>query len=114
MANVGISTSCFYPMETELALENAAELGIRDFEVHLSTFSELNDGYLKELNKILKHYGARVHSLHPFYSMLESAMFFSDYNERRFADGVEIYKQFFHAAAKLGAKYLVFHGGSTI
>ena len=101
-------------METELALENAAELGIRDFEVHLSTFSELNDGYLKELNKILKHYGARVHSLHPFYSMLESAMFFSDYNERRFADGVEIYKQFFHAAAKLGAKYLVFHGGSTI
>lgn len=114
MANVGISTSCFYPMETELALENAARLGIRDFEVHLSTFSELNDGYLKELNKILKHYGARVHSLHPFYSMLESAMFFSEYNERRFADGVEIYKQFFHAAARLGADYLVFHGGSTI
>lgn len=114
LANVGISTSCFYPMETELALENAAMLGIRDFEVHLSTFSELNDGYLKELNKILKHYGARVHSLHPFYSMLESAMFFSNYNERRFTDGVEIYKQFFHAAAKLGAKYLVFHGGSTV
>lgn len=114
LANVGISTSCFYPMETELALEHAARLGIRDFEVHFSTFSELSGGYLKELNKLLKHYGARVHAVHPFYSMLESAMFFSDYNERRFADGVEIYKQFFHAAAKIGAQYLVFHGGSTI
>ena len=114
LANVGISTSCFYPMETELALENGARLGISDFEVHFSTFSELHSGYLKELNKLLKHYGARVHSVHPFYSMLESAMFFSEYNERRFADGVEIYKQFFHATARIGAKYLVFHGGTTI
>ena len=62
---------------------------------------------------MLKAYGAQVHSVHPFYSLLESPMFFSDYSERRFADGLEIYKQFFHAAAKLGAQNIVFHGGQT-
>ncbi len=114
MAKTGISTACFYPLETEKSLEKAAQAGIRDFEVHFSTFSELSDKYLKELRKMLRYYGGEVRTVHPFYSMLESAMFFSEYNERRFADGMEIYKQFFHAAARLGAKYLVFHGGTTI
>lgn len=114
MSPVGISTSCFYPMETEMALQKAAEAGIKHFEVHFSTFSELNKGYLKELNKMMRYYGAQAHSVHPFYSMLESAMFFSDYSERRFADGVEIYKQLFYAAAYIGAEYLVFHGGATM
>lgn len=113
MANVGVSTACLYPMETERALETVAKMGIKDFEVHFSTFSELTDGYLKELKKILKYYGAEVYSVHPFYCVLESSMFFSDYNERRFADGLEIYKQYFHATAKIGAKYLVFHGGQN-
>ena len=114
MEPIGISTSCFYPLETEIALRTAAEAGFRTLEVHFSTFSELTDGYLKEFRKMLRYYGAEVHSVHPFYSMLESAMFFSDYSERRFADGAELYKQYFHAAAKIGAKYLVFHGGSNI
>ena len=114
MATVGISTSCFYPEATELALKNALEAGILNFEVHPSTFSELNRHYLKEIKKMLRHYGARIHSVHPFYSALESAMFFSDYCERRFADGMEIYKQYFQTAAYLGADYLVFHGGQTI
>lgn len=114
MATIGISTSCFYPAETEKALRTAAEAGITHFEVHFSTFSELSDGYIREMRKMLRHYGARVHSVHPFYSALESAMFFSNYNERRFADGLEIYKRLFHTAAKLGADYLVFHGGSNI
>lgn len=114
MAAVGVSTSCFYPMETEKALRIAAEAGIDRFEIHFSTFSEITDGYLRELRKMLRYYGAQVHSVHPFYSALESAMFFSDYSERRFADGLEMYRQLFHAAAKLGAGYLVFHGGQTI
>lgn len=113
MANVGISIACLYPMETERALETAAKLAIKDLEVHFSTFSELTDRYLNELKKILKYYDASVHSVHPFYCMLESPMFFSDYDERRFADGLEIYKQYFHAAAKIGAEYLVFHGGQN-
>ena len=36
-------------------------------------------------------------------------MFFSSYY-RRFQDGIEIYKRFFHAANLLGANILVFHG----
>lgn len=114
MSVVGISTSCFYPMETEIALQKSLEAGISDFEVHFSTFSELSRDYLKEIRKMLRHYGANVHSVHPFYSMLESAMFFSDYSERRLADGLELYKQYFDAAARIGAKYLVFHGGTNI
>lgn len=111
MANVGISTACLYPAETEKALESIALLGIKNIELHFSTFSELNDGYLKELLKMMKHYGVRATSVHPFYCVLESPMFFSEYNERRFADGLEIYKQYFHATARLDAEYLVFHGG---
>ena len=114
MAIVGISTSCFYPMATELALRTALEAGIRHFEVHPSTFSELNKHYLREMKKMLRYYGALIHSVHPFYSALESAMFFSDYCERRFADGLEIYRQYFQTAAYLGADYLVFHGGQNI
>lgn len=113
MATFGISTSCFYPLETEKSLQAAAEAGIDCFEVHFSTFSELTDSYQKEFRKLLRHYGARVISVHPFYSLLESAMFFSDYGERRFADGVEFYKQYFHVAAKLGASHVIFHGGQT-
>ncbi len=111
MSTIGISTACFYPMETEKALEVAGKLNIRDLELHLSTFSEISNSYLKELRRIIKYYDLRVHSVHPFYSMLESPMFFSNYDQRRFADGLEIYRQYFHAAAEVGAKYLVFHGG---
>ena len=60
MAKTGISTACFYPLETETSLEQAAQAGIRDFEVHFSTFSELSDKYLKELRKMLRHYGGQV------------------------------------------------------
>ena len=111
LVDLGVSTSCLYPMETEKALETVARLGIKNVEVHFSTFSELTNSYLKEIGKILKYYGVVVYSVHPFYCMMESPMFFSEYNERRFSDGMEIYKQYFHAAAKMGAKYLVFHGG---
>ena len=114
MAIVGISTACLYPAETERAMADIAQLGIKDMEIHFSTFSELTDGYLKELRKMMKHYGVRATSVHPFYCVLESPMFFSEYNERRFADGLEIYKQYFHATAKLGAEYLVFHGGQLL
>ena len=113
MATVGISSSCFYPVNTEIALRTALEAGIVHFEIHFSTFSELSDGYIKEIRKMLKAYGAQVHSVHPFYSLLESPMFFSDYSERRFADGLEIYKQFCHTAAKLGAQNVILHGGQT-
>ena len=113
MATIGISSSCFYPINTEIALKTALEAGITHFEIHFSTFSELSDGYIKEIRKMLRHYGAQVHSLHPFYSLLESPMFFSDYSERRFADALELYKQFFHTAARLDAQYVILHGGQT-
>ena len=112
MTKVGASTACYYPTETEQGLQKIAEAGIRDTEIHLGTFSELGKEYLKELGRVARYYGTQIHAVHPFYTVLESAMFFSDYHERRIADGLEIYKQYFHATAYLGGKYLLFHGGS--
>lgn len=48
-------------------------------------------------------------SVHPFTSAMEPMLFFGDYH-RRFRDGLELYKQYFQAAAELGAGYCVFHG----
>ena len=114
MAQVGMSTSCFYPANTEVGLQNALEAGILDLEIHFSSFSELDKHYLKELRRMLMYYGGHIRAVHPFYSILESLMFFSDYGERRFVDGLEIYRQYFQTCQLLGAKYLVFHGGGKM
>lgn len=111
MKNIGISSACLYPMETDLAVKKIAEIGINNIEVHFSTYSELENSYLNSIRRIASEYGINVNSVHPFYCCLESPMFFSDYNEMRFNDGLEIYKRFFNAAAQIDAKYLVFHGG---
>ena len=51
-------------------------------------------------------------SLHPFTSGYEYMFFFSAYKKRA-ADAAEFYKKYFHAAAYLGAEYVVFHGDAT-
>ncbi len=106
---LGISTACLYPMEPEKALPVLAEMDFRLFEIFLNTFSELNSEYLAGLKKTVDEKGAAVKSIHPFTSGFESFLLFSDY-ERRFQDGLELYKQYFQAANILGAEILVLHG----
>lgn len=106
---IGISTACLYPEETEKALYQLLEMGFREFEIFLNTFTETKKEFLLPLRNQLEQAGARVFSVHPFTSAIENTLFFSDY-PRRTQDGIQFYHCFFEAANLLGAKILVLHG----
>ncbi len=106
---IGASSACFYPLETEKAFLQIAELGFKHCEIFFNSHSELNRDFLLELNRVKEHYGMNVISIHPYRSFSEGYDFFSRY-KRRFYDGVENYKRLFEGASVLGAKYVVMHG----
>lgn len=105
----GISTACLYPLELEKALPALISMKFQLFEIFINTFSELTDEYILGLKQMLEEGAGTVKSIHPFTSGFESFLLFSDY-ERRFQDGLEFYKKYFHAANLLGAQILVLHG----
>ena len=107
--NIGASSACFYPLETEKAFQKICEMGFSHSEIFFNSPSELNSDFVKEMLRIKEHYGITVTSLHPYRSFSEGYDFFSKY-KRRFYDATEDYKRFFNAAAELGAKYIVMHG----
>lgn len=106
---IGASSSCFYPLETEKSLERVGSVGINVTEVFFNAPSELKPDFLKKLCDIQKRYSMDVTAVHPFMSFSEGYNLFSSYY-RRFEDSLEFYKNYFEAAATLGAKYLVLHG----
>lgn len=106
---VGISTACLYPMETEQALRQVLEQGARTVEIFFNAESEYSVSYLRRLQTLLTRYGAVVYSIHPYTAAYESMMFFSDY-PTRFSDSVLQYRRTFAVAAFLGAKAVIFHG----
>ncbi|MGN0468224.1 MAG: sugar phosphate isomerase/epimerase family protein [Acutalibacteraceae bacterium] len=110
---IGVSSSCFYPLETEIALEKLGKLGVKTAEVFFNSPSETESGFVKELCKIKNYYGINIVSFHPFMSFAEGYYIFSDY-ERRFKDSLEMYKPMFEAAAQIGAKFFVLHGAKDI
>lgn len=107
--NVGISTACLYPMETEKALKLLCEKDFKLFEIFFNTISELKPEFLHKLKETAEESGSRIKSIHPFTSGYESYLLFTNY-ERRFEDTVEFYKNYFNAANILGAEILVIHG----
>lgn len=107
---IGISTACYYPLETEKALKRICSKGVKSCEIFLNTTSELEEDYIKRVKTILSDNDVAVTSLHPFASFSESYNLFSSY-ERRFFDTLELYKRYFEVMNKLGAKILVIHGG---
>lgn len=106
---IGLSTACFYPLETEKVIEKAAKMGFKDIEVFFNTTSELSMDYVLYLKTICNEYDIKVQSVHPFTSFAEPYFFFTDYI-RRFNDGCELYENYFNLAAILGAKIFNFHG----
>lgn len=106
---VGISTACLYPMETEQALSLVLEQGARTVEIFFNAECEYNITYLRRLQAALTRAGAAVSSIHPYTAAYESMMFFSDYPSR-FTDSIAQYRRTFAVAAFLGAKAVVFHG----
>ncbi len=108
--NLGISTSCFYPMETELALEEIGKVGVKTTEIFFNAESELKDSFIDILLEIKKKYNLNITAVHPTMSLAESFMIFSAY-ERRFNEALRKYRRYSEIAKALGAKYIVMHGG---
>lgn len=110
--DLGVSSSCLYPLETEKALRIIGELGIKHSELFFNSPSELTDNYLRELCKIKDYYGIDIATFHPYMSFAEGFYIFSSY-KRRFYDSLEMYKPMFNAAAVTGAKYFIMHGAKN-
>lgn len=107
---IGISTSCLYPMYTEQAFELIASRGVRLTEIFFNANCELEPQFINQLVQIKNKYGIAVSSIHPTMSLAESFMLFSNY-DRRFIEGIDIYKRYGEIAATIGAKYVIMHGG---
>ncbi|MDF2567746.1 MAG: xylose isomerase protein barrel, partial [Oscillospiraceae bacterium] len=105
----GISSACLYPELTEKAVKRLGEAGVRNIEVFLNSSSETEKNFTQSIKYITEAYGINVLSVHPYTSISEPFMFFTDY-ERRFEDELERYKGFFNLMNQLDAKILVFHG----
>lgn len=110
---IGASSACFYPLETERSLLHIAELGFNHCEIFFNAHSELHPTFIKELKAVKDAYGINVVSLHPYASFSEGYDFFSAY-KRRFGDAMDNYKRYFEAANILGAKYIVMHGAARL
>ena len=106
---IGASSACFYPVETEKSFLRIAKLGFKHSEIFFNSPCELERSFIRKLRDIRDSYGIDVISLHPYCSFAEGYNLFSRY-ERRFHDSLEVYKKYFDAASVLGAKYIVLHG----
>lgn len=108
--NLGISTASFYPMETELALEEIGKAGVKTAEIFFNAECELKDSFIDILVDIKEKYGMNITAVHPTMSLAESFMIFSAY-ERRYRESLRQYSRYSEVAARLGAKYIIMHGG---
>lgn len=107
---IGISSSCLYPMYTEQSFKLIAQKGVELTEIFFNANCELEPPFIKQLVEIKNEYGIAVSSIHPTMSLAESFMLFSNY-ERRFREGLDMYKRYGEIAAELGARYVIMHGG---
>lgn len=110
---VGASTACFFPLETEKSLDNVLNLGFKTTEVFFNSVSELEEPFVNDLKRNADSHCADILSVHPFSAALESNCIFCEY-ERRFNDFIGLYQKHFHAAALLGADVCVIHGSVAV
>ena len=110
--SIGISSSCFYPLETEKSLDMIGKTGVDTCEIFINSPGETTLEFAKFLNEIRDKYGMKISAVHPFSSFSETHMLFSAY-ERRFCDMLEFYKRNFEVTAALGAEISVIHGAHT-
>ena len=87
-------------------MQQVTELGFPYAEVFFNARQELRPAFVRQLAAIARDGGTRVVSVHPFSSFMESSCIFGDY-QRRFEDTIDIYKETCHAAALLGAQFVV-------
>ncbi len=107
---IGVSTASFYPLETEAAFEEIGKAGVKTTEIFFNAESELKDSFVDMLCDIKDCYGIEVVSVHPTLSLAEPFMIFSNY-QRRFDEAQRKFERYSEVAARLGAKYIILHGG---
>lgn len=108
--NLGVSTASYYPLETELALEEIGRSGIKTTEIFFNCESELKPAFIDILKSIQSEYSLDIAAIHPTLSLAEPFMIFSAY-ERRFNESLLKFARYSQVAAELGAKYIILHGG---
>ncbi len=106
---LGISTACFYPQPLEETIDRIASLGFSVIEIFFNTESEYDPAFLDTLKRLTDRNGIEIISIHPYTSLMEGMLLFSNY-ARRTEDGLTQYRKYMRAAARLGAQYLTFHG----
>lgn len=106
---IGVSTASLYPLHAEDAFEELAALGIKTAELFANSSTEARDPVAGLIAETMKRSGMEVVSLHPFSSPMESVYLFSEY-DRRIAEMLEMYREFFGTMRRLGARFFVLHG----
>ena len=107
--NIGVSTACFYPMETEKALSALVESGVKTVEIFFNADCELEGGIYGEIKRTVRESGVSVLSVHPYTSAVETMTLFGDY-PRRLTAILDVYNRYFEIMNDLGAKIFVLHG----
>lgn len=106
---VGVSTASLYPLHIEDAFEKLAEMGIKTAEVFANSTCEAREPFISQICGIRDKNAMRIPSFHPFSSPMESVFLFSTY-DRRIEEMLTLYREFFGAMNRLGAKIFVVHG----
>ena len=105
----GVSTACFYPLDTLESLKRLADSGVPVVELFFCTDSELNDAYLARVVDVTLGAGMEISSAHPFTALMEGFYFATPYKARP-RDGLKLYRRYYEACRVLGCGKLVFHG----
>ncbi len=106
---IGISTACFYPLETQKSFLKVVNTGAKCAEIFFNSPSEIEIGFLEKIKSVQTEYGINIDTVHPYLSATETYFLFGNY-PRRFNDILSEYRRFFRACNFLGAKYLIIHG----
>jgi sugar phosphate isomerase/epimerase len=107
MLRLGLSSGAFYPdVATEDVPAAASRLGVLDLELLLQTAGEYDAAFVRTLKANVAAAGCRVHALHSFQQLHQVV---SPYRRRR-EEATALFRQGIDAAAKLGARAIVWHG----
>ena len=77
MIELGVSSACYYPLETEIAVEKIINNGFRSCEIFFNSPSETMPAFLSNLKEKTDRAGLHVRSFHPYMSFAESFFLFS-------------------------------------
>ncbi|MCL2637245.1 MAG: sugar phosphate isomerase/epimerase [Oscillospiraceae bacterium] len=105
---IGISTACLYPLNTEEALLCLAQQGFKGIEIFINCDMELHEPVSSEISRIIREYSLTIPAVHPV-AALDSFFLFSNY-ERRKTQFLDACKLYFERMNEWNAPLMVFHG----